>query len=90
MTTAAGTLLFLLIIGGIVALAAVAVVVVLLGVLAGLTTALATLIEWRQQRRPVRADPHRGGFLRDRMSRAAPLRWAAAKVAEVEGRDEHR
>ena len=90
MTTAAGTLLFLLIIVGIVAVAAIAIVVVLLGVLAGLTTAIAALIEWRRQRRPERADPRQGGFLRDWMSRAPPLRWATAKVAEVEGRDERR
>jgi hypothetical protein len=87
MTAAAGTLLFLLIIVGLVAVAAIAVVVVLLGVLAGVSTALAAFIEWRQQRRPERAEPHRRGSLRDWMSRVPPLRWATAKVAEVEGRD---
>ena len=89
MTSAAGTLLFLLIIVGIAAVAAIAIVVVLLGILAGLTTALAALIEWRQQRRPARTDPHRRGALSDWTSRAPPMRWAIAKIAQVEGRDEH-
>jgi hypothetical protein len=63
MSTAAATLLFLLIIAGLVAVAAIAGTVVVLGATASLTTALATLVEWRQQQRPERADPHRRGFL---------------------------
>lgn len=87
MTTAAATLLLLLIIAALVAVAALAGVVFVLGATASLTTALAALVEWRQKRRPERADPHRRGFLARWASRRPALRWAAAKVAEVEGRD---
>ncbi|NMO93164.1 hypothetical protein [Actinomycetospora sp. TBRC 11914] len=87
MTTAAATLLFLLIIAALVAVAVVAGVVLLLGTTAGLSTALAAFLEWRERRRPDRADPHRRGLLRSWASRKPALRWAAAKVAEVEGRD---
>jgi hypothetical protein len=87
MTTAAATLLLLLIIVALVAVATIAAVVVVLGATAGLTTALAALVEWRQQQRTKRADPHRRGFLARWASRRPALRWAAAKVAEVEGRD---
>lgn len=61
-----GTLLFLLVIAGTFAIAAVAVVALLLGAIAGLTTALAALIERLQQQRPHRADRPRRGFLRGR------------------------
>ena len=62
MTAAAATLLFLLIVTPLVAVAAIAGTVFVLGATAGLTTALAALVEWRQQQRPERADPHRRGF----------------------------
>jgi hypothetical protein len=87
MTTVAATLLFLLIVTALVAVAVVAGVVLLLGATAGLSTALAAFVEWREGKRAERADPHRRGFLRDWASRKPALRWAAAKVAEVEGRD---
>jgi hypothetical protein len=61
--------------------------VLLLGATAGLSAALAALVEWREGKRPERADPHRRGFLRDWASKRPALRWAAAKAAEVEGRD---
>jgi hypothetical protein len=87
MVTTAATMLFLLIVAALVAFAAIAGVVLLLGSLAGLTTALAALVEWVQQHRPRRREHPRPGSLRHQVSRAAPLRWAAAKIAEVEGRD---
>jgi hypothetical protein len=87
MTTAAATLLFLLIVVALVAVAVVAGVVLLLGATAAVSTALAALVEWREGKRSERAGPHRRGLLRTWASRRPVLRWAAAKAAEVEGRD---
>lgn len=54
-----GTLLFVLIIAGIVAVVAIAVVGLLLGALAGLTSALAALVEWAQLQRLDQAGQNR-------------------------------
>jgi hypothetical protein len=87
MTTAAATLLFLLIVIALVAAAVVVGVVLLLGATAAVSAALAAFVEWREGKRLERTDPHRRGPLRNWASRRPVLRWAAAKAAEVEGRD---